>query len=171
MSEPEVGIKHDDGKPRFDLIPARPLVALADLYRIGAAKYDDRNWENGIAFSRLFAALQRHAWAWWGGEERDPVDGQHHMSSVAWCAFAIQELLETKPGFDDRPKTADAPSSPYSPGQRLRTTTANLPTWSRHQPGTVVYGECWPGGEIAIKLDNQRVVSLIPAELLEPDPR
>lgn len=98
------GVKFDDGKPRFDLIPARPLIELADLYRIGAAKYADRNWENGIAFSRLFAALQRHAWAWWDGQEHDPVDGQHHLTSVAWCAFAIMELRTTKPQFDDRPK-------------------------------------------------------------------
>lgn len=99
MSE---GTKFDDGKLRYDLIPPRPLQELARVYTIGARKYDDRNWEKGIKWGRIFAAMMRHAWAWMIGERWDPVDGQHHLASVAWCAFALMEFESTHPELDDR---------------------------------------------------------------------
>jgi len=98
------GVKHDHGKARFDLIPPEPLWALADLYTKGAEKYEDRNWEKGMRWGRVFAALMRHAWKWWSGEEYDPEDGQHHLISVAWCAFALYTYFIRKIGEDDRPK-------------------------------------------------------------------
>lgn len=97
------GRKDDSGKLRYDLIPAYPLKCLAEVYTIGARKYDDRNWEKGIQWGRVFAAMMRHAWKWWAGEERDPVDGQLHLSSVAWCAFALMQYGRTHPELDDRP--------------------------------------------------------------------
>lgn len=96
------GMKHDGDKLRFDLIPPTPLEKLAEVYTIGANKYQDRNWEKGLRWGRIFAAMMRHAWAWWRGETHDPVDGQHHLASVAWCAFALMEYEETHPEFDDR---------------------------------------------------------------------
>lgn len=97
------GRKDDSGKFRYDLIPAYPLERLAEVYTIGAKKYADRNWELGLGWGRVFAAMMRHAWAWWRGETYDPVDGQHHLSSVAWCAFALMEYEHTKKGEDTRP--------------------------------------------------------------------
>jgi hypothetical protein len=99
---PTEGRKDDAGKLRFDLIPVEPLRKLVEVYTIGARKYADRNWEKGIQWGRIFAALQRHAWAFWAGEERDPVDGQLHLASVAWCAFALIEYARTHPELDDR---------------------------------------------------------------------
>ena len=94
--------KRDDNKARFDLIPSRPLEELARVYTIGAAKYEDRNWERGLAWGRVFAAMMRHAWAWWRRETYDPVDKQHHLASVAWCALALMEYECTHPELDDR---------------------------------------------------------------------
>ncbi len=95
-------IKHDQDKLRFDLIPVRPLEEVARVYSIGAEKYSDRNWENGLQWGRVFAALMRHAWAWWRGERVDQVDGQHHLASVVWCALALMEYEKTHPELDDR---------------------------------------------------------------------
>ena len=39
--------KYDENKERFDLIPPKPLFELARTYTHGAAKYGDRNWEEG----------------------------------------------------------------------------------------------------------------------------
>lgn len=96
------GLKHDQDKLRFDLIPVKPLENLAEVYTIGAKKYAPRNWEKGISWGRIFAAMMRHAWAWWRGEKYDPVDGQHHLASVAWCAFALMEYENTHKELDDR---------------------------------------------------------------------
>ena len=98
------GRKDDRGKARFGLIPPGPLFALAELFEIGAKKYSARNWEQGIDFERVFSAMMRHAWAWWGGEEFDPVDGQHHLTSVVWNAMVLQELQRTHPECDSRPE-------------------------------------------------------------------
>lgn len=99
------GRKDDRGKLRFDLIPQAPLFELAKVYTMGASKYDDWNWANGIKYSRVFAALMRHLWKWWRGEEIDPEDGQHHLDSVAWCAFTLRHFCFYKDryeGWDDR---------------------------------------------------------------------
>jgi hypothetical protein len=96
------GNKSDAGKLRYDLIPIIPLGELAAVYTIGAAKYSDRNWERGLKWGRIYAAMQRHATAWWGGQLRDAVDGQHHLASVAWCALALMEYERTHPELDDR---------------------------------------------------------------------
>jgi len=106
---PQQGQKGDTGKLRFDLIPPRPLQDLAYVYTIGARKYTDRNWEKGIAFGRIFGAMQRHAWAWWDGEELDQEDGHHHLAAVAWCAFTLLEYLRTHREFDDRPGSVPTP--------------------------------------------------------------
>lgn len=96
------GRKDDQDKLRFDLIPVGPLHKLAEVYTIGAKKYDDRNWENGLFWGRIYRALIGHALSWWGGEVLDQEDGQHHLASVAWCAFALMEYENTRPEFDDR---------------------------------------------------------------------
>lgn len=96
------GRKDDTGKLRFDLLPVRPLEKVAEVYTIGASKYDDNNWRKGIQWSRIFAAMLRHAYKWWRGEVNDPVDGQHHLSSVVWCALTLMEFEETHPELDDR---------------------------------------------------------------------
>jgi hypothetical protein len=102
MSHLVEGTKHDEGKPRFDLIPVMPMFELAKLYAIGAKKYDDRNWEKGISWGRIFRALLSHAFKWWAGQKYDQEDGQHHLASVAWCAFALMEYERTRPEYDDR---------------------------------------------------------------------
>jgi hypothetical protein len=99
------GRKDDTGKLRYDLIPVHPLEELARVYTLGAAKYEDRNWEKGLSWARVFAAMMRHAWAWWRGETYDPTDGQHHLSSVAWCAFALMDYQRRGTGVDDRAPT------------------------------------------------------------------
>lgn len=99
---PTGGIKDDSGKLRFDLIPPEAMEELARVYTIGAVKYGDRNWEKGLHWGRVFAAMMRHAWAWWRGEKLDPEDGQHHLASVAWCALSLMTLEKTHPDLDSR---------------------------------------------------------------------
>lgn len=100
-------MKKDAGKLRFDLLPVRSLEELARVYTIGAAKYEDNGWRKGMKYGRIFAAMLRHAYKWWKGEQLDEVDGQHHLASVAWCALALMEFdlhPEQYAQFDDRVK-------------------------------------------------------------------
>lgn len=98
---------------RYDLVPAAPLKHLAELYGRGAAKYAERNWEGGYDWSLSFAALNRHLWQFWSGEDTDDETGAPHLASVAWHAFALLEYMDTHPEFDNRPgKHAEAIAAP-----------------------------------------------------------
>jgi hypothetical protein len=95
--------KKDNGKLRYDLIPPEALEELARVYTIGAAKYADNGWLNEpMRWGRIFRALVGHAFKWWGGETYDAQDGQHHLSSVAWCAFSLMVYEKRELGQDDR---------------------------------------------------------------------
>ena len=95
--------KFDGDKLRFDLLPADALKELVSIYTYGAKKYADRNWEKGLDWSRPFAALQRHLWAYWGGENIDPESGLPHLAHAAWGCLALLEYARIHPGGDDRP--------------------------------------------------------------------
>ena len=102
--------KLDAGKLRYSLIPSLGLRELANVYTIGAAKYSPHGWAEGMSWSRIQDAMERHWEAWCSGETHDPVDGQHHLSAVAWCAFTLMEY-EADPArygqYDDRLHGAD----------------------------------------------------------------
>lgn len=98
---------------RYDLVPGGPLLELAELYGKGAKKYADRNWERGYDWNLSFAALQRHAWAFWNGEDLipqtpegepdDPTAGSKHMIAVAWHALALAQFMDEHRELDTRP--------------------------------------------------------------------
>ena len=97
------GTKFDEGKPRFDLIPAYPLEQLAKVYTFGIKKYEENNWRKGMKWSRTFSAIMRHCWAFWSGETYDKESGLHHMAHAAFGLFCIIEYGITQKRYDDRP--------------------------------------------------------------------
>ncbi|QAU06647.1 hypothetical protein SEA_WILLIAMBOONE_146 [Gordonia phage WilliamBoone] len=103
----DTGGKKQKKLARYDLVPAGPLLELAELYGRGAEKYADRNWENGYDWSLSFSALMRHAWQFWDGENFDDETGAAHLASVAWHALALLQFMQQEKyaRFDDRPST------------------------------------------------------------------
>lgn len=101
--DPDTGGEKGSKLARFDLIPADPLRQLAEHYGKGAQKYAERNWERGYEWSLTYAALNRHANAFWSGEDIDPDSGSHHMVAVAWHALALVEFARTHKEKDNRP--------------------------------------------------------------------
>lgn len=87
---------------RFDLIPAGALWALAEHYGKGAKKYDDNQWRKGMDWWKLFSAMMRHAWQWWGGEDVDEETGSSHLMAIAWHAFALFTYQQEMRGTDGR---------------------------------------------------------------------
>ena len=96
------GLRYDSNKPRYDLIPPDALDALATLYLEGAKKYDERNWERGMKWGKVFGPLMRHAWAFWRGDRYDKETGTHHMISAAWNCIALYVYDKRGLGEDDR---------------------------------------------------------------------
>jgi len=102
----EAGVKHDDDKTRPELLSPSFLLGVSDVLRYGAEKYEARNWEKGILYSRVYGALLRHLLAWWGGAERDPETGLHHLYHAGCCLmflahYEADPLVYTE--WDDRP--------------------------------------------------------------------
>jgi hypothetical protein len=98
------GIKLDQEKLRYDLVPAYPLEQIVKVLTFGAKKYTDRNWELGMNWTRVFAALMRHSWAWFKGEDVDKETGISHIAHAACCCMFLLEYTRTKKELDDRPK-------------------------------------------------------------------
>lgn len=107
--------KFDEGKPRYDLIPPLAVEAAAQVFGFGAAKYGDRNWEQGLDFGRLKGALHRHVEAWWMGEEDDPESGLPHLGHAMCCLMMLTEealngnyeldVIDDRPATDRRTRT------------------------------------------------------------------
>lgn len=98
------GRKDDTDKNRMELIPPELLVAVADVLTFGAKKYEDRNWEKGMSWSRVFGALMRHMWAWWSGEGLDKETGKSHLWHAGCCIAFLIAYEARGTGTDDRPK-------------------------------------------------------------------
>lgn len=99
----KVGVKYDTGKDRWDLLPVKPIEAVVRILTFGCIKYNDRNWEKGFVWGRVFAATMRHLWKWWGGESLDPETGESHLAHAATNIFFLLEFEARGIGTDDRP--------------------------------------------------------------------
>lgn len=88
---------------RFELLPPDALRQIAEQFGRGASKYADRNWERGYDWSLSFGALQRHLWAWWGGEDDDPEFGSSHLAAAGFHVLALLTFMASHPELDDRP--------------------------------------------------------------------
>lgn len=89
-------MKHDQGKPRMDLLIdgcPRALEAVAGILTFGAEKYADHSWQ-GVdrGEERYKAALLRHLTAVSKGEATDSESGMSHLAHAACNALFILEL-------------------------------------------------------------------------------
>jgi len=89
-------------KTRFDLVPFGAIAEIADVLAYGAAKYEANNWARGTEWGRYFAALCRHVFAWWRGEDRDPETGFSHLAHAGCCLVFLMEYQRNAWGTDDR---------------------------------------------------------------------
>lgn len=106
-------VKFDTDKVRIELFPGDALFAISDILTSGAKKYEDRNWEKGMLWSRPFGALMRHMWAWWMGKvptkynflfgDLDMETGRSHLWHAGCCIVFLISYELRGIGGDDRP--------------------------------------------------------------------
>lgn len=84
------------------LVPPRALMELAEVYTMGARKYDAHNWTKGMSWSRVYDAVQRHLNAFWAGEDMDQESRLCHLAHAAWGCFTLLEFRRLHPELDDR---------------------------------------------------------------------
>lgn len=111
------GVKNDQEKLRWDLVPWDAVEPIVAVLNFGAVKYAADNWAKGICYRRVFAALIRHLTAWFtapllGQDGKDPESGLSHLSHAGCCLFFLlaYEQRQMKE-FDDRPTRPQSPAS------------------------------------------------------------
>jgi hypothetical protein len=97
------GLRYDQGKLPFHLLPPEMETGVAAVLQKGAVKYAERNWELGMNYSRVYSSLRRHLNAWWSGEENDPETGLPHVDHIATNVAFLQAYTKRGIGTDDRP--------------------------------------------------------------------
>lgn len=101
------GLRYDTAKNRLDLIPPEWTWALGLVMTKGALKYAPRNWERGMAWSKVVGPLKRHLEKWLAGEVYDIGTPEalgtrcHHLAQVAWNALALMSYELRGLGHDD----------------------------------------------------------------------
>jgi hypothetical protein len=111
------GAKRDtqSNKPRYALISPFAMKRLASLLARGAEKYDERNWEKGMPFSRFMESAMRHLNQYLMKE--DP--SEDHLAAVLFNIMAIMHFEEVgRTDLDDLPRwiserTEPSPRSNY----------------------------------------------------------
>jgi hypothetical protein len=79
----------DENKPRPDLISPFAMERLAEWLRLGATKYSERNWEQGIPLSRCTASLYRHLLKFQQGRT-----DEDHVAAILCNAMFIAHTQE-----------------------------------------------------------------------------
>jgi hypothetical protein len=95
-------------KPRLDLLPTAALEDIAEVLAFGADKYGAYNWCRGARWGRYWAALIRHLFAWWRGEDCDPETGKSHLAHAGCCLLFLMTFQQESWGTDDRFRGPDA---------------------------------------------------------------
>lgn len=83
------GLRFNDGKDRWDLLPIDATESVVKVLTRGAQKYAARNWERGMNWSICQASMMRHLAAWSKGERIDKESGLPHMAHVACNALFL----------------------------------------------------------------------------------
>ena len=90
------GIKYDNGKLRWGLLPLEPIQEVIKVLMAGSKKYThevdgeivsgDDNWKKIDDIpNRYYDALMRHITAWKIGEKKDEETGKSHLAHAICC--------------------------------------------------------------------------------------
>lgn len=98
------GLRFNKGKLRYELVHPKAHEDMVDVLTMGAEKYFDRNWENGLSWCSVLASMKRHIAAIERGEDFDPESGRLHIAHVACNVHFLNAFYYIFPQGDDRPK-------------------------------------------------------------------
>lgn len=84
------GLKYDNNKPRYSLLPSGAINSVVSVLEFGAKKYDTNNWQKvDNARERYYNAAMRHIDLWWNGEKCDKETNIHHLAHAATNLFFL----------------------------------------------------------------------------------
>jgi 5'(3')-deoxyribonucleotidase len=103
MTYKKEGLRFNEGKTRHDLVPSFAQEQYAKVLTAGSTKYSDRNWENGMPWSKVIASMKRHINKFESGEDFDEETSLLHVAHIMCNAAFLTEYYRIFPQGDDRP--------------------------------------------------------------------
>jgi hypothetical protein len=104
--ETKVGLKYDNGKIDYSLLPLEPIEGLGKVLTFGSQKYEANSWQQVKPKSRYYSAMMRHIIAHLKWEEEgntglmlDEESGLPHLDH-ALCNLVFFRELSKK--IDDK---------------------------------------------------------------------
>jgi len=80
------GVKYDNDKPRWSLLPWDVVEQIVKVLTFGAKKYEDNNWKKvQQAEDRYESAMHRHLFAHKSGKWLDDESRLPHLAHAACC--------------------------------------------------------------------------------------
>lgn len=101
--EKGTALRFNEGKLRYDLVHPWAHEQMVNVLTKGSIKYAERNWEKGMAWSKVIASTKRHLSAIEKGEDFDKETGELHASHLACNAHFLTAYYKIYPQGDDRP--------------------------------------------------------------------
>lgn len=90
LTQGNLGVKYDNDKPQWSLLPFKALREVVDVLTYGAKKYAPDNWKKvPNAKQRYIDAGFRHFTAYAGGEKLDPETGKSHLAHAMCCLLYL----------------------------------------------------------------------------------
>lgn len=111
MIDNEVGIKHDQGKTRWSLMPLEALDTIAQLYTRGAEKNGDNNWQKLTNLElRAYDAMQRHLKTYFIDKEKfdKEFDLPHLAHMCFWSIAMLWNFLNNEKNAINKPESSDS---------------------------------------------------------------
>lgn len=102
MNTPMTGVKHDEDKLRWSLLPLDAVRKILEVFMFGAKKYGDKNWLGGMKWSRLYEACLRHLTSFFGKEDSDEESKLPHLAHAGCCILMLLTYQLLNLGEDDR---------------------------------------------------------------------
>ena len=97
------GVKYDNGKPQWSLLPFEALEEVVEVLTSGAKKYAPDNWKFvPDADARYMDAAFRHMAQYMQGEQYDEETGSNHLAHAVCCLlFKLWFDRQTEKLYDD----------------------------------------------------------------------
>lgn len=90
MFERTLGLKKDQGKVRWSLLPKGVITTILQVLEFGATKYAVDNWQHVEDHERrYYDATMRHIEAWRAKETNDPESGLPHLAHAVCCLMFL----------------------------------------------------------------------------------
>lgn len=99
-----VGLRFNEGKPRWSLVDFKDLEGMVNVLEFGANKYSDHNWRKGLMTTGIVDSLMRHIASYLEGQDIDEESGLRHIDHMMCNVMFLSRMDRLMPEFDTRYK-------------------------------------------------------------------